>query len=145
MTVVSVDQDPAALSMTLVAAFSAPVEAVWELWSDPRKLERWWGPPSHPATFEAYELSPGGRVAYFMTSPEGERYPGAWRVVSVDPPRSIQFNEGFADANGDLDPEQPITLMTASLSSAGGGTRMELRCQFASPEDMQQILAMGTA
>ena len=64
MSVTSVDTDYDGLSVTVVSDFDAPVERVWELWSDPRKLERWWGPPTLPATFEKHDLTPGGEVAY---------------------------------------------------------------------------------
>jgi uncharacterized protein YndB with AHSA1/START domain len=42
MTVTTIDKDTEALTLTLIAVFAAPVEAVWELWADPRKLERWY-------------------------------------------------------------------------------------------------------
>ena len=58
------------------AEFDAPIERVWQLWADPRQLERWWGPPSHPATVERHDLTPGGDVTYFMTGPEGEKHRG---------------------------------------------------------------------
>ena len=51
MTVTSVRTDPDTLTLTLTAEFEASPERVWNLWSDPRKLERWWGPPTYPATF----------------------------------------------------------------------------------------------
>ena len=35
---------------TITARFDASIERVWRIWSDPRQLERWWGPPSFPAT-----------------------------------------------------------------------------------------------
>ena len=82
MTVTRVDKDDDHLTLTLVADFDAPVERVWELWADPQKLERWWGPPSYPATFEEHHLTPGGSVKYYMTGPEGERFGGWWRVSS---------------------------------------------------------------
>ncbi len=50
MSVTSVDKNPDNLTLTLVADFEAAMERVWQLWADPRQLERWWGPPSHPAT-----------------------------------------------------------------------------------------------
>ena len=50
MTVTAVRKDPEALTMTLDAEFDAPAERVWQLWADPRQLERWWGPPTYPAT-----------------------------------------------------------------------------------------------
>jgi uncharacterized protein YndB with AHSA1/START domain len=73
MTVIAVDKDPTTCTMRITAAFDAPVERVWQLWSDPRLLERWWGPPTYPATVDGYDLAPGGRVAYHMTGPEGDR------------------------------------------------------------------------
>ena len=79
----------------MISDFDAPVERVWELWTDPRKLERWWGPPSYPATFETHDLVPGGEVRYFMTSPEGEQHAGMWRVTAVDPPVRLQFDDVF--------------------------------------------------
>ena len=51
MSVTSVDKDFDALTLTLIADFDATAERVWELWADPRLLERWWGPPTHPATW----------------------------------------------------------------------------------------------
>ncbi len=86
MSITSVDKDLDTLTFTLVADFEAPVERVWELWADPRQLERWWGPPAYPATFEQHDLSPGGDVTYFMTGPEGERHRGWWKVGAVAPP-----------------------------------------------------------
>ena len=53
MTVTAVRKDPDALTMTLTAEFEASPERVWQLWADPRQLERWWGPPTYPATFTA--------------------------------------------------------------------------------------------
>ena len=43
MTVVSTKQNPEALTFTIVAEFTAPPSRVWQVWADPRMLERWWG------------------------------------------------------------------------------------------------------
>jgi hypothetical protein len=53
-----------ALTMTVTAEFDADAERLWELWLDPRQLERWWGPPSHPSTFVEHELTVGARATY---------------------------------------------------------------------------------
>jgi uncharacterized protein YndB with AHSA1/START domain len=58
----AVQKDPQNLTMTLTAEFEAPPTRVWQLWSDPRQLERWWGPPTYPATVTAHDLTPGSRV-----------------------------------------------------------------------------------
>ena len=64
MTVVDVRKDPQALTMTIDAEFDASPERVWQLWADPRQLERWWGPPTYPATFTTHDLAPGSHVEF---------------------------------------------------------------------------------
>jgi uncharacterized protein YndB with AHSA1/START domain len=143
MTVTSVDKDLENLTMTLVADFAAPAESVWELWANPRQLERWWGPPTYPATFEQHDLSPGGEMRYFMTGPEGDKHHGYWVVERVEPPRALRVKDGFADADGNPTDGFSITAMEMTLSDHEGGTRMELRSSFFSREGMEKMLEMG--
>lgn len=143
MSVTSVDKDLDSLTISLVADFDATAEQVWELWADPRKLERWWGPPSHPATVQQHDLSPGGEVTYFMTGPDGEKYHGWWRVTAVDPPRRLEFTDGFADQDGKPVADLPTSDAEMQLTERDGGTRMELRSTYGSREQMQQVVDMG--
>ena len=145
MSVTSVDKDFDNLTLTLIADFDAPAERVWELWADPRQLERWWGPPTHPATFEEHDLNPGGNVAYYMTSPEGEKFRGWWRITAVQPPTSLEFTDGFADQDGNPVPDMPVSTVRMQLSSHDGRTRMELRSAFDSREQMEELMKMGAA
>ena len=145
MPITSVDKDFDSLTLSLTAEFEASREEVWNLWADPRKLERWWGPPSHPATFEKHDLSQGGEVAYFMTGPEGDKHHGWWRIESVDAPRALEFTDGFADADGKPTEGAPLTKVRMELSEAGGTTTMILRSAFASREQMNEMIEMGAA
>lgn len=142
MTVTTIEKDTEELTLTLIADFAAPVEAVWELWADPRKLERWWGPPTYPATFVQHDLTPGALVTYFMTGPDGNRHHGWWRIATVDAPRELTLQDGFGDADG-----KPLTDKTGQLRMRlvehDGGTRMELRDEFPSLEQMEEMLKMG--
>jgi uncharacterized protein YndB with AHSA1/START domain len=140
----TVEKDPAAHTMTVTTELDATVERTWQLWADPRQLERWWGPPSHPATVVEHELTPGARVRYFMTSPEGEKYHGMWDVVAAEPPRRLELVDSFADDSGAKNESLPSTRMTVTLTEgAGGGTVMTMHSQFASVEAMEQLLSMG--
>jgi uncharacterized protein YndB with AHSA1/START domain len=73
MTVTSVTKDAARLTMSIAVDLDVPVSRAWELWADPRQLERWWGPPTYPATFVDHDLTVGGTCTYFMTGPEGDQ------------------------------------------------------------------------
>jgi len=143
MTVVDTIKDTDALTLTIVAELDAPPERVWRVWSDPRQLERWWGPPTWPATFTAHDLRPGGRSAYLMTGPDGEQAHGWWRTVAADPPRSLEVEDGFADASGAPDDSMPVTVMRAELVGTGDRTRMTITSRFPSSEALEQMLAMG--
>ncbi|MFE7816323.1 SRPBCC domain-containing protein [Streptomyces sp. NPDC057433] len=145
MTVTSVDKDVDRLTLTVVADFTAPVEKVWQLWADPRQLERWWGPPAYPATVEEHDLTPGGEVTYVMTGPEGEKYGGWWRIATLTPPTSLEFTDGFSDPDGRPNAEMPTTAVRMTLSEREGGTRMELRSVFDTREQMEQLAEMGMA
>ncbi len=143
MSVTSVDKDLDALTLTLIADFAAPVERVWRLWADPRQLERWWGPPTYPATVEEHDLTLGGGVTYVMTGPEGDRHHGWWRITSVSEPTALEFTDGFADDDGKPKDDMPTMSVTVRLSARDGGTRMEMRSLFDSREQMEQMVSMG--
>ena len=70
MTVISSSTNAEKLTLELVAEFDAPPDRVWEVWEDARKLERWWGPPTYPATFTRHEFEVGGESRYYMTGPD---------------------------------------------------------------------------
>jgi uncharacterized protein YndB with AHSA1/START domain len=144
MTIVSVDRDDDNLTLTLIADFDAPVDRVWELWSDPRKLERWLGPPTHPASIVKHDLTPGGEVRFFMTGPDGDRSWGTWQITAVDPPVSLELTDAFAAPDGTPVAAMPVSTITVRFSARGGGTRMALRVAFASREDMERWVSMGT-
>lgn len=144
MTVTAVHKDPQALSMTLEAEFDASPERVWQLWADPRQLERWWGPPTYPATFTLHDLAPGSRVEYHMTGPEGDQPRGYWEVLEVDAPHRLVFRDGFANADGTPNSDLPMSTARVRIGEVGHGrTRMSIESVFPSAEAMEQILAMG--
>jgi uncharacterized protein YndB with AHSA1/START domain len=144
MTVISVVKDAEARTMTITARFDAPIGRVWQVWSDPRQLERWWGPPMYPATVTQHDLAPGGTVNYYMTGPEGERHGGWFRVRAVDPPHNLELDAGVADADGSLIPDTPTAVIRVAISElAGGGTQMTITTAWASDEAMEQMLATG--
>ena len=144
MPVTDVTHDLDTRTLTITAEFAAPVERVWQVYADPRELEKVFGPPTHPATFVEHDLSPGGRAHYFMTSPEGDRYYGWWRVVAVDEPRSFSFEDGFAsdDSFAPL-PDMPVSRNVYVFEAIDGGTRATFTGTYESAEALQKVLDMG--
>lgn len=144
MTVTDVDKDLDACTLTITAEFDAPLDRVWELWADPRKLERWWGPPSYPATFTAHDLAPGGHVEYHMTGPSGDQPRGFWDIVEAEPPRHLVFIDGFANEDGTPNDDFPRNEGRVTIEAIDAGrTRMSIESRFPSTEAMEQLVGMG--
>ena len=143
MTVTTVHKDPENLTMTMCVELDTTVERAWQLWADPRQLERWWGPPTHPATFVDHDFRPGGEATYFMTSPEGEKFHGWWEFVSVDAPRRLEVKEGFAHDDGTRNDDLPTGGLVVTLQDRDGTTVVDITSYFASLDEMNQLLDMG--
>lgn len=143
MTVISSTTDPHTLTMTFVAEFAAPPERVWRVWEDPRQLERWWGPPTWPATFTRHELTAGGQSRYHMTGPDGEKAPGWWTTISTEPSVRLVVEDGFSGPDGEPDPAMPTMRMEVSFEPTESGTRMTVLTRFTDIEQLEKVAAMG--
>ncbi len=147
MTVTAVRKDPQNLSLTLDAEFDTTPDRVWQLWADPRQLERWWGPPHYPATFTVHDFRAGGRSEYYMTGPDGVPVTprGYWEIVELEPPRRMSIRDGFANSDGTPNGDMPGPgEMNVSIDPVGDGrTRMTIESIFPDTTAMEQLLAMG--
>lgn len=142
MTVRSVDKDAGTKTLVITAEFTATVDDVWQLWADPRLLERWWGPPDSPATFEQHDLTPGGTITYWMSGPDdGERFGGTWNVVEVDPPTRLVVEDADVDDVGTPTDGNSMTRLEIAIQGAGSTTRMTITTHFDSVEGMEKEAA----
>lgn len=143
MPVTDVSTDAENLTMTVIADFAAPVERVWAAYSDPRQLERFWGPPGWPATFTSWDQSIGGQATYTMHGPRGEKSSGRWEFLAIEAPHRLEVLDAFADEEGNLLENFPSMRMEFDFESTPEGTRMVNVSHFASAEALEQIVAMG--
>ena len=143
MPVTDIRQEPDNRTLIITAEFAAPVERVWQVYADPRQLEKVWGPPTYPATVVDHDLKPGGRMTYYMTSPEGEKFAGYWQITAVDEPHSFAFDDGFADQDFNEAPGMPVSHNVYTFAEHAGGTRATFVSSYESAEALQQVLDMG--
>ncbi len=143
MPVTSVTKDPAALTMTVAADFPHPVARVWDAYADPRQLEKFWGPPTYPATFYRHDMFTGGRSDYVMTGPDGDQSRGYWVFLDVQPHRSFEVRDGFANPDGTENADMPSMRMSFRFASTDTGTRVTTTTHFNSATELAQLLEMG--
>lgn len=143
MPVTSVDTDVEALTMTVVADFAVPTTRLWEAYSDPRQIEKFWGPPEWPATFPRHDMVVGGLSRYYMTGPEGEKMHGLWEIVRVEAPRCLEVRDRFVGEDGNADESQPTMRVVFNFEDTNGGSRLVVTTWFNSLPDLEHLLEMG--
>ncbi|MFY2787341.1 SRPBCC family protein [Rhodococcus sp. MALMAid1271] len=131
------------MTITMVAEFDATAERVWQIWEDPRQLERWWGPPTWPATFVSHDFVPGGTASYYMSGPDGEKIGYCWVFTEIAAPYSLSFDDRFTDDDGNPSSDMPTIHTAVSIEEAGASTRMTIRSRFDSLEQLEELVAMG--
>lgn len=124
MPVTDITTDTDNLTMTLTADVDAPVDRLWRAFTQPRQLERFWGPPGWPATFTAFDFTVGGHAHYAMTSPQGEKSRGTWEFLAIDEGRSFEVLDAFADENGEPMSSFPSMRMRFSFDETATGSRL---------------------
>jgi uncharacterized protein YndB with AHSA1/START domain len=142
MPITSVEKDLDLLTITITADFAAPVSRLWDAYADPRQIERFWGPPSYPATFLRHDAAAGGRSIYKMTGPEGDEHYGCWEWTDVTPGASFDVIDWFANEKGEPNTELPPTRASFVFEETQAGSRLVTTSRFDSLEQLQQLLDM---
>ncbi|UVE96680.1 SRPBCC family protein [Dietzia sp. B32] len=143
MPVTSVDRDLDRLTLTITAEFPVPVRRLWDAYVDPRQLEKFWGPPTWPATFTRHDVFPGGRSDYYMTGPDGTRAGGYWEFLSVDEGRSFEVLDGFSHDDGRPNTDLPTTRAVFTFGETATGSRLETTTHFNSVDELEKLIEMG--
>ncbi len=143
MPITSVTSDPKALTLTVVADYPVPLSRLWDAYSDPRQLERFWGPVEWPATFTRHDMHVGGESHYYMKGPDGTMARGWWRFLAVEPLRLIEVEDGFADESGAPNTDMPSMRMTFNFEETTSGSRFTSVTYFTSIESMEELVKMG--
>ena len=114
----------AAAELVIRRIFDAPRRFVFEAWTDPEHLARWWGPQGFAIIASKAEVRPGGAWHRTMRSPEGNviRKHGVYREIVA--PERLVFTYVSDDAEGNPGPE---TLVTVTFADVRGKTRLTLR------------------
>ncbi len=143
MPITSIEKDLDQLTITVVADFAASVTRLWDAYADPRQLERFWGPPSYPATFVRHDVAVGGRSVYRMTGPQGDVHYGCWEWTHVDAPRSFEVVDWFADETGAPNTDLPAAHVTFAFEETATGSRLTTVSRVDTLAQLEELISMG--
>jgi uncharacterized protein YndB with AHSA1/START domain len=143
MPITAVHKDPDALTLTVVADFDAPLQRLWDAYADPREIERFWGPPTYPATFTRHDMHTGGRSEYTMVGPNGEISRGYWEFLDVTAPHSFEVRDGFCHPDGTPNTDLPSMRITFDFETSTAGSRLTSTTYFHTLDELETLLRMG--
>ncbi|HEY7560839.1 MAG TPA: SRPBCC family protein [Gaiellaceae bacterium] len=117
--------------------FAAPRHLVYEAWTTPELVKRWWHANRGEMTVAEIDLRVGGGWRYAMVTPDGMEvaFHGEYReIVPGERLVSTEVYEGFPDAEA---------LDTLTLTEVEGRTILEILVQHASKEHRDAHIASG--
>ncbi|GEM_PF-90837 len=111
--------------IALTRSFRAPPERVFDAWTDPAKLARWFGPDGFSTTTHEFDLRPGGTWRHTMRGPDGRDYPNKIVFVELARPDRLVYDHVSGP---------PFRTTVVFEKEDGGGTRMSFRMVFPDAE-----------
>ncbi len=127
---------PQERDIVIVRVFAAPRELVFEAWTKPEHLVRWWAPKGCTTQVRRLDLRPGGSFHFCMRTPDGKNIWGLGIYRDIVVPERIVYTDTFADADGNPVPPTHYgmsaghpaeTLVTVTFAEHDGGTLLTLR------------------
>lgn len=129
--------------MIVERVFDAPRELVWKAFTEADALAKWWGPREWNTTNSKLDLKVGGEWLYCMTGPDGTESWGKATYTEITPPERLVYEDAFSDASGGVNPDMPVMVISYEFTEQDGKTKVRSVAEFASAEQMQQVLEMG--
>lgn len=88
----------------IVRDFNAPRQLVWDAWTKPEHMMKWWGPKNFTAPVAKIDLRVGGKYHNCMRGPDGKDYWGTGTYKEITPIERLVYTDSFADAEGNVVP-----------------------------------------
>jgi uncharacterized protein YndB with AHSA1/START domain len=117
--------------------FDAPRELVWEVWTDPKQVVKWWGPRGFTTTIKEMNVKPGGVWKHVMRGPDGTEYPNESIFTEVVKPERIVYTHGGRKKDG---PEAQFVATWSFDVVEEGKTRLTIRQVYPSTEMRDTIV-----
>lgn len=127
--------------------FNVPRNKVWQAWTDPEKIEKWFGPRGFTARVDEMDFKPGGKFNYVMLDKDGNEFPSVGVFKEITEPKRIVATDDFGDMpEGFEAPEESLPagmINTTTFEDADGKTKVRISIMHQSVEDREKHEKMG--
>lgn len=115
--------------INITRLYDAPLKAVWDAWTDPGQVAKWWGPRGFTLTTHRKEIKTGGVWHYTMHGPDGTDHENTTKYLAVEPRKRLVYDHG---GHGDRPPLFRVTVIFSEVDQ--GRTKVDMTSTLPSPE-----------
>src|SRR5687767_16002716 len=101
--------DKEAKQIKVTREFDAPLDLVWQAWTNSEILDQWWAPKPWKAVTKSMDFREGGTWLYYMQGPEGEKHWCKAEYKSIKPQKFFSWLDAFCDEKGVINKDMPRT------------------------------------
>ena len=134
---------PADDQILVTRQFDAPRRLVWEAWTTPELVKRWWHARRGEVTVAEIDLRVGGRWRSVMIANDGTEVAFHGEYREIVPTERIVSTEVFEGLPEGMDPEEHASLNTLTFTEADGRTTLAMLLQYVSKADRDAVIASG--
>jgi uncharacterized protein YndB with AHSA1/START domain len=117
--------------------FDAPRELVWKAWTEPRHVDKWWGPNGFRNETSSMDFRVGGEWRYVMHGPDGKVWPNWIRYEEISKPERLVYSHGGGES------DVPHFHVTVTFTAEGQRTRVAMHSVFPSAEALAEVKKFG--
>jgi uncharacterized protein YndB with AHSA1/START domain len=134
------EQQPAEREVVLTRTFDAPRALVFQLWTEPAHMARWWGPRDFTNPVCEMDVRPGGAYRIVMRSPDGQEFPCEGVYLEIVRPARLVFSNNAVGRDGATVLEGHTTVL---FDEERGVTTLTLRTRAKAVVDFARAYLSG--
>lgn len=128
-------------TVSITVEFDAEIDLVWDAYTKPELLDRWWAPKPYSSRTKAMDFTVGGKRFYAMVGPDGGEKWVLQRYTSITPKTNFKLFNTFADENEN--PELPGSDWDMNFSEQDGKTTVHASIYNESLERLERMIEFG--
>ena len=131
--------------LVITRIIDAPVELVWQAWTEPARIHLWWGPTGFTTTTTSFDFRVGGEWHVVLRAPDGAEYPARYTFIEIVPIERIVYRNSISQGVAWSGNPPPLYTATVTFEEKGGRTLLTIRALFENADQMQDSIRRGFA
>ncbi|MEQ8475275.1 SRPBCC domain-containing protein [Fulvivirga sp.] len=123
--------------------FAAEHSLVWDAWTKPEMLDKWWAPKPYVTKTKSMNFTNGGRWLYAMEGPTGDKHWCLADYSEIDTKNSFKHLDAFCDLEGNISDAMPRSAWSTKFTNQGETTLVNVSIKHDTLEDLEKIIEMG--